>query len=89
MSAPQALTFQHEAPGGDLEADFIASELLLAAHAHGERSITGRGGEVLLLTECALMYSKVMHCLHALPVSEKRSKSIYASCSQPVPGGSR
>jgi len=59
------------------------------ARAHGERSITGRGGEVLLLTECALMYSKVMHCLHALPVSEKRSKSIYASCSQPVPGGSR
>ena len=48
-----------------------------------------RGGEVLLLTECALMYSKVMHCLHALPVSEKRSKSIFASCSQPVPGGSR
>ena len=32
VPAPQALTFQHEAPGGDLEADFIASELLLAAH---------------------------------------------------------
>ena len=30
VSEPQALTFHNEAPGGDLESDFIASELLLA-----------------------------------------------------------
>ena len=32
VPAPQALTFHNEAPGVGLEADFIASELLLAAH---------------------------------------------------------